>query len=440
MESQTLALELALFSLSVSPNHPHDLLASSALQMDTLLQFCTLVSMSSFIKQPTFRSSNFRFGSNIEQKVIGCAISNSTNHQSGTAMMDPNLGLFGLPQHFVLVLRPPLHPNEEKSESFKDHEQGDRFSVEHSLTYTSVSFTLCTFCEMTADNETSLTVTQCFFHKCSLDSTIRGGGAVLVVASSTQPEPLTIKSSSFTECSTSSSSENKPTGGAVAGVVCTQITMENCFFETCSAHQGGGLVSDRSPTTISNCVLWRASRTTLFRECQSTSITNSSDIRFSNISNETVSNSIMFAIQPLARQMFPQVEPDQQTSVSSMEISIGQGKATITIRTTSEVNGTMSAVGRIECASSHPHRVWDALQLIESRNSRSVDRNIWCPPVLADGKKYTLQSAAISGFSLVVDTHCVRASLEWIDATCLYLLLKVSGDQLPSDSLSNFAV
>ncbi|KAK2941274.1 hypothetical protein BLNAU_23810 [Blattamonas nauphoetae] len=158
----------------------------------------------------------------------------------------------------------------------------------------------------------SLTVTQCFFHKCSLDSTIRGGGAVLVVASSTQPEPLTIKSSSFTECSTSSSSENKPTGGAVAGVVCTQITMENCFFETCSAHQGGGLVSDRSPTTISNCVfvacvsnhsggaLSMAYVKSLtfsflqFRECQSTSITNSSDIRFSNISNETVSNSIMF--------------------------------------------------------------------------------------------------------------------------------------------------
>ncbi|KAK2948650.1 hypothetical protein BLNAU_16391 [Blattamonas nauphoetae] len=451
MESQTLHFGTGpLLSFGLTQPQTHDHLTSSALQMNTFLQFCTLVNMSSHSKQPTHRPPHFRFGSNMEQKVIGCAISNSTNHQSGTTMMDPNLGgsLACLNTSFSSCIR---QSNDDMEFSFENRTQTDigRFKIDSSSTLTSVSFTLCTFKDMTTPEQgtergsaicliqcnASLTITQCFFLNCVAPSMNAHGGAVGVSYNNGNRHPVEMRNSSFTECATLN--RRGEFGGAFSNSLASLFTMEFCVFDRCSSMNGGAAYISYPPTTLSNC----ASQDVLFVN-MSYDVVNSNTIMFCD-STSGAPNVNFNRTEIVDSTLIPQMTTDKKVFVSSFEMSMAEAKATITIQTSSEVNGTM---GVLLEGSNVPRLVHIEFGTTSSTSATGTAEVSKGPqgvlPNLADGLSYDLRSVSIPGFSLTIKLppNVTGASLKWTDDRCLYLVLKVWGVWLPADSKSRFTV
>ncbi|KAK2951769.1 hypothetical protein BLNAU_13262 [Blattamonas nauphoetae] len=486
MESQTLNVGTGpLLSFGLTQPRPHSVLVSSALQMDTFLQFCTLVNMSSQNTQLTHHPSHFRFGSNIEQKVIGCAISNSTNHQHGTTMMDPNCGgsLACLNTSFSSCVRHSI-PNEEKNESFTDYLQDGRFAINSTSSLTSVSFTLCTFRDMTAgsgtsgaaismvDSTSNLTVTQCFFHNCSAPSSTSSGGAIHVKYTSPSVHMVKISDSSFTECTAPASDGGY--GGCVSISEPWGLTMSCNYFESCSSMVGSALYIYFTMAKITNSSFISCTSTSFggalavktlvemnfsflqFRDCTCTDLPSSKDIHFGSASEKASPTTITFCdstsgspnvylshLSSGNSTLVPQLVAGKTAFISSMDMSMGENMASITIRTTAGLNGTMGVLLK---GSNVPRLIH-----IEFGTPTSTSKTATAEvsigtqavlPLLPNGVSYTPQSVCIPGFSLVLDsaTQVSGASLEFTDDTCSYLVLKVSGSLLPESSLSNFTV
>ncbi|KAK2960313.1 hypothetical protein BLNAU_4866 [Blattamonas nauphoetae] len=209
-----------LFSFSLSEQAYSIAASKHALRMETTLLRSTLLNMT--CRSP-FSPNTQLFGTEVCQRVVGSCVEKSTNHDCGTGMMSANLGgnVMCLNTSFSSCVR-----EHNTMEDFKNtnYTQGDRLNNVPAGT-TSVTFTLCTFNEMTvASGEgsggaalflhqtlSSLTITVCSFHTCS----------------------ATADNSSFTQCSTSH----------VAGSVFVQgastATIDNCFFELSSANNDG---------------------------------------------------------------------------------------------------------------------------------------------------------------------------------------------------------
>ncbi|KAK2948674.1 hypothetical protein BLNAU_16415 [Blattamonas nauphoetae] len=490
MESQTLHFGTGpLLSFGLTQPQPHDLLTSSTLQMNTFLQFCTLVNMSSHSKPPTHRQPLFRFGSNVEQKVIGCAISNSTNHQSGTAMMDPNLGgnLMCSNTSFSSCIR---QSNDDLEFSFENRTQTDigRFKIDSNSTLTSVSFTLCTFKDMATPEKgtergsaicliqcnASLTITQCFFLNCIAPCLNATGGAILVSYHTARRQPVEIRNSSFTECATLN--RRGEFGGAFSTSYASLVTMEFCVFDRCFSMNGGAVHLSFPKTTLSNCAFVSCSSSVTggalyltlvpqiafsfvqFRECQCTGLDSSRDMTLWNMSYDVVNtNSILFCDSTsgapnvnfnrtddlVDSTLIPQLTTDKKVFVSSFEMSMTEAKATITIQTSSEVNGTM---GVLLEGSNVPRLVHIEFGTTSSTSATGTAEVSKGPqgvlPNLADGHSYALRRVSIPGFSLTIKLppNVTGASLKWTDDRCLYLVLKVWGVWLPADPKSRFTV
>ncbi|KAK2958474.1 hypothetical protein BLNAU_6508 [Blattamonas nauphoetae] len=490
MESQTLPVGTGpLLSFGLAQPHTHGLPASSALQMDTVLQFCTLVNMSSQNTQPTHHPSHFRFGSNVEQKVIGCAIWNSTNHQSGTAMMSPNLGgnLMCSNTSFSSCIQ-QRNGDQDLEFSFENRTQTDigRFAINSTSSLTSVSFTLCTFRDMSKGAETrvsgaainmnnsqaSLNVTQCFFHQCSTASS-GSGGAINVQYNSNNQHEVLISSSSFTKCTTPSS--NGGYGGCVYASWPSDVTVEQCFFETCSSEEAGAVYVYKASTGLSNSSFVSCSSTGFggaltarsltqmgfdclqFRGCTSTTKSDSRDIYFDNTLNSTANSSTVRNCDSTSGSsnvryssmtygdsaLVPQVGSDKKAFILSMDLSMGVNKALITIRTTIALNRYM---GVLLEGSNVPRLVFVHFGMPPSsytfgRASLSIGPN-GLLPFLPNGASYTPRSVSIPGFSLVLNTttQVSEANLVFTDNTCSSLVLKLSGRQLQASPMSDFTV
>ncbi|KAK2951680.1 hypothetical protein BLNAU_13419 [Blattamonas nauphoetae] len=257
-----------LFSFGLNGHASPSPTLTNDLPMETALVQSSLVNMSSRSTAAGRESEGSLFGSNAKQRIVGSEISKSANHQRGTAMLDPNMGgcLVCLNTSFSSC---HTHANTGQAISRKDHVQGDQFDTSQ-VTSTSVSFTLCTFNEMSMTNSESfgeavihiidakadLTVSQCFFHKCRVTAFAPSGAAIIFSPKIVDQQSISIEMSSFTECQAISTSFMMKIAFAPAFYVknATTSTLSQNFFHLCNATlRSGAIELDTTDATISNC-------------------------------------------------------------------------------------------------------------------------------------------------------------------------------------------
>ncbi|KAK2944561.1 hypothetical protein BLNAU_20515 [Blattamonas nauphoetae] len=457
MRSQTLWMGTGpLFSFGMASKKNRDFGSAFVGRMDTGMEFCSLVNMSSqTYGLGDFGKSGKGFGS-VVQRIVGSSICLSSNHDRGTGMLDVNLGgsLRCVNTSFFSCVREG-NPETEKSESFAEFVQNDRFFIDSTSPVTSVSYTLCSFNEMTAavgnnlggaaiclyQSSASLTIDQCFFHKCTVTADHDDGGAVFVRNSSDSGHPVAITNTAFTECKSV-----ERTGNAAGGLIVTdssQTTLDGCFFESCTAQYGGAAYFRNSPLTLSNCAFVLCSSSVeagalhlfsitsidssflQFRECKCPAIPASKDIYFIDVRSDIANSgtikfcdstsgspNVYFETDEVEDStLVPQLTEEQKTGISSFGVSMGEDTATITIRTTEEVKGTM---GVLLEGSNVPRLVHVSFGTTDTKSSTgTVEVSIGLEgvlPFLSDEKSYTIRTASIPGWS--IDASILSVSVE----------------------------
>ncbi|KAK2954991.1 hypothetical protein BLNAU_10131 [Blattamonas nauphoetae] len=187
-----------------------------------------------------------------------------------------------------------------------------RTDVDVTSKITSVQFSSCTFNEMTLSGEyvssdggaairvdeahSTLTVTQCFFHKCTTTKYRSDGGAICVWEYSLD-YPVFLSLCSFTECENTGS---MGTGGSVFCDSNSTVALTDCFLEeSYSQDEAGALIlNSHSLATLSNCAfvscssIWAAGALGVFnvdsidfsflqfRDCSSTNRPETKDLYF----------------------------------------------------------------------------------------------------------------------------------------------------------------
>ncbi|KAK2949685.1 hypothetical protein BLNAU_15356 [Blattamonas nauphoetae] len=250
---------------------------------------------------------------------------------------------------------------------------------------TSVKFTLCTFNDMTRlgtggydggsaiylkHAQSSLTITQCFFHVCRSMGENDNGGAVCVWDSASDCH-ISLSSSSFVECATMG------LGGAFGGsVYCSSystVTVSDCFFEKSKSQNYDAALSLSNPSlvTLSNCAFVacysaiRAGAMALnsvksidlsflqFRGCSSQD-SKTNDVWFGSMHTTIISeDTVRFCDSTSDRPNVYQSRGDswvdvshlvpelESTPTATVEVSISEGTATVTATASEEVKGTM---------------------------------------------------------------------------------------------------
>ncbi|KAK2944860.1 hypothetical protein BLNAU_20203 [Blattamonas nauphoetae] len=314
-----------------------------AMDVDTSLLESSLVNVTSSSRMSL---ESHRFGSEVSQRVVGSCVDQSTNHDSGTGMMSPNMGgnVMCLNTSFSSCIRDRNTVLEFSLEN-RTKSLTDRFAIDHTSDLTSVSFTLCTFKSMSINDSnlqsnsggraandigggasmiwgggaaisllgpsSSLTITTCCFDKCYCDADDFDGGAVFFSCPNDARYPFSVTDTSFTTCSTKSY-EGFCCGGGLfvsnassalidkcffyynsAGydgamhLISEEVTLSECSFVDCKASYGrGGAVTffDDSTVSLSSCV---------FRNCSSIRQTYAKDVFF-NSKHSTAITSDMF--------------------------------------------------------------------------------------------------------------------------------------------------
>ncbi|KAK2943033.1 hypothetical protein BLNAU_22044 [Blattamonas nauphoetae] len=243
------------FALGTGPLftfHTADAL-TRGMSVKTSLLGSTLVNVSS---SSAFSPSEHHFGSEVNQRVVGSCVSCCTNHDSGTGMMSPNMGgnLVCLNTSFSSCVR---EQNGEQHFSYESRTQTSdpaRFIVS-TADVTSVSFTLCTFSEMTVTTDkygggsaialyyrasSALTITTCCFDRCTVAFDGVGGGAVFFNCKSAN-QPFSLHNSSFTGCHTFYDGDMANVGGSVYAYDPSSATIDRCFFENSKAPWDGAI-------------------------------------------------------------------------------------------------------------------------------------------------------------------------------------------------------
>ncbi|KAK2948802.1 hypothetical protein BLNAU_16252 [Blattamonas nauphoetae] len=246
-----------LFSFGLTEQDSSLGASGCTLRMETSLVGSSLLNVSS---SSQFSAGKLKFGSEVCQRVAGCCVDRSTNHDSGTGMMSPNLGgnLMCSNSSFSSCIR---QQNNELEYSLENRTQtviGRLNNVTSDVT--SVSFSHCTFNEMAVAVEkegggaifmyhtsSTLTITTCFFHKCTCTEYNANGGAVNFRCTYSNPQPSTISESSFTECSSGNC------GGSVLVYYTSTTTIDKCFFELSESGAGGAIFFYANPGSVSNC-------------------------------------------------------------------------------------------------------------------------------------------------------------------------------------------
>ncbi|KAK2955668.1 hypothetical protein BLNAU_9358 [Blattamonas nauphoetae] len=206
-------------------------------------------------------------GSCVWERVVGSKILGSTNHDMGTGLCGARLGFN------VVCVNSSFSSCVRTSNADIDMKHKNITSTNIKRTYVTLSFgatmakvTLCTFNDMTIaagnnwagaaiclhESKSSLNVTQCFFHKCTVTAQGDDGGAICVWEY-VEDRPITISLSSFTECANTGTSGNY--GGSMYFQSPSHITIADCFFETCQSHNVDGAfgLNMHSLATLSNC-------------------------------------------------------------------------------------------------------------------------------------------------------------------------------------------
>ncbi|KAK2953067.1 hypothetical protein BLNAU_12056 [Blattamonas nauphoetae] len=383
LESQHLVSRTGpLFSFGMSERETSLAPSGCALRMETSLIRSTLVNMTS---STPFSPNKQLYGSTVGQRVVASCVRKSTNHDSGTGMMSPNLGgnLMCLNTSFSSCIR---QTNDDQNLAFSFENRTNtstpgRFYQSHP-NVTSVSFTLCTFEDLTAaprdsggaaiyliTSLSSLTILTCFFHNCTLTGRLGNYGGAIFYSYQVETDcPMTVSASSFTECSSTGVS------GSIHSYS-TLIVMEKCFFELSKATSAYGAMALNSKTiTISNTAfvecstdyysgtifLSRVSTLTLsflqFRGCFSTDDPDGKDIYFgNNVSSEITSDMIQFCDSTSGApnvyfssnstansDLVPQIS--STPTIKSVDVTFDGDEATVTVETEEALIGTMGVL------------------------------------------------------------------------------------------------
>ncbi|KAK2945216.1 hypothetical protein BLNAU_19856 [Blattamonas nauphoetae] len=415
------------------------------LQMETSLVGSNLVNMTC---SSSFPLGKQLFGSEVCQRVVGSCVRESTNHDSGTGMMSPNLGgnLVCLNTSFSSCIR---NSNGQYDFSFENRTQSEigRFALDSKSDAASVTFILCTFNKMTltSDDElggaaisiyvaySSLAIKSCFFHKCICTDVYSAGGAVCF-SNFRGNEQLSLSGSSFTECSSVYEA-----GSVYVGRV-SSITINYCFFELSTADENAALYLVSDDITMSNTAIVRCSSygfggavviyevKTLsfsflqFRECSSSYVP---DICFNTMqSSQITSGMIQFCDSTSGEDnvyfnedgiydsvLVPQI--DTTVSFKSLDVSFGDDEATVTVTTRAAMNGTMKV---LLDGSNVPRLVVDVVfgSDAESSTVGTAMVSSGANGILPDGD-YAFRAGAIRGFDVLAPTmnRVVLSLLDW---------------------------
>ncbi|KAK2952856.1 hypothetical protein BLNAU_12177 [Blattamonas nauphoetae] len=236
----------------------------SVIQVGTNLVESSLVNVSS---SSAFAPDKQLFGSEVNQLVVGSYVRKSTNHDSGTGMLSPNFGgnVMCLNTSFSSCIR---QTNTDLEFSFENRTQTSTPGrlTDVAFEVTSVSFTLCTFNEMTVaageksggsaifldETSSSLTITTCFFHKCTCTEDGDDGGAVRLRCPESSKRPFSLSDSSFTECSTLHGGSFLICGGSLSTSYTSSSLIDKCFFEQSKADYDGSVSLISDTITIAN--------------------------------------------------------------------------------------------------------------------------------------------------------------------------------------------
>ncbi|KAK2960827.1 hypothetical protein BLNAU_4224 [Blattamonas nauphoetae] len=398
--------DISIIGESISLNHVHLVKGSGPLfafglgdttptptllgqQLATTLTSASLVNVTS---SPIFKSSDYKtFGSLLSQMTISCEVSKSTNHDCGTLFLDPNLGgnVVCVNSSFSSCVRQAntealyTHRNMTQSESHTD-----RIVFDTSSTATSVTVTSCTFNTMSVGfgrtwqggaaiflyaSLSSLNISQCCFHKCSVTKADDDGGAVLFYCTSAQMHQIDVSSSSFTECTTPKISTNAA-GGIIIGTA-SSATIQNTIFERCDAQFDASIyVISCSLTTITNCMFLSCegderaggigchSNKAIdysylhFRDCTSPLQPYSKDIYITTITKPTTvtvqycdstsgaPNVFDYTEDRDASDLVPQLTSTPTVTGATVSFSADKQTATVTVTTEQALNGTMGVL------------------------------------------------------------------------------------------------
>ncbi|KAK2940873.1 hypothetical protein BLNAU_24218 [Blattamonas nauphoetae] len=358
----------------------------SALRNDVEME--TSLSSSSFVNMTSTHccsSTGQLFGSEVSQRVIGCSITHSSNHNSGTGMLDANVGgnVVCVNSSFSHCIRQPNNVKDYANKNITQSVIGRLSSV--ASTVTSVSYTLCTFNTMTvaadvsyrggaaiclSQTSSSLTVEQCFFHKCSCTGNNDDGGAICVAYQATKKLSVSISDSSFAECTTFGTAST--CGGAALIYQSSSVKIENSFFEHCRAKYDGAMYLEHSPITISNSAFVFCSSINRvggigihgtempinlnylqFRDCSSSSTQQTSDVHFDSLASSQItsqmvrfcdstsgSSNVYFKPGTVFNSLLiPQIS--SIVTITSLSIVFSETQAVVTVSTESAIEGSM---------------------------------------------------------------------------------------------------
>ncbi|KAK2941365.1 hypothetical protein BLNAU_23722 [Blattamonas nauphoetae] len=348
----------------------------SALEVETNLLGSVLANVSS---SSDFSPGKQLFGSEMYQCVVGSSVSHSTNHDSGTGMMSPNLGgnLMCLNTSFSTCIR---EQNSQQDFLNKNYTQGSRLNNITS-DITSVTFTLCTFNKMTIDTEhfgggaiflymtySFLTIRTCFFHNCSCTGREDDGGALYFMSHESLQLPLTICDSSFTDC------DAEDCGGSVLAYLSSPTTIDGCFFDVSTAKYDGAMFLTSFIITISNCAFvdcsayYRAGAVSIdavstlflsflqFRECSATAYPRASDLYFFSITSYAVTADMFECCDSTSDPQNVYFAPNDKwdstlvpritstPTIKSVDVSHDGDAATVTVETEEAIKGTMGVL------------------------------------------------------------------------------------------------
>ncbi|KAK2949347.1 hypothetical protein BLNAU_15727 [Blattamonas nauphoetae] len=381
LESQDLFFGTGpLFSFGMIEHGSYLGASGCPLRMETHLLSSTLVNVSS---SSAFSPGKQLLGSEVSQLVIGSFVRKCMNHDSGTGMISPNLGgnLMCLNTSFSLCIR---QTNAVKVFQNRNFTQGSRLNAVTS-DVTSVSFTLCTFKDMTVstasyhdggaainlyETSSSLTIRTCFFHKCTCTGFEDDAGAVFFWGlSSGVPPPFSMSASSFTECSSLS------VGGSLFVAITSSASMDCCFIERSKAVADGVMYVNSDAIAFSNSSFVECSATKRagciyfgrltsfslsflrFRGCSSENMPDARDLILPLTSTEVTSDiiqscdstsgapNILFGNDGLADgTLVPQLDPSTIPTVKSVTVSYNGNEATVRVETTKPIKGTMAVL------------------------------------------------------------------------------------------------
>ncbi|KAK2957912.1 hypothetical protein BLNAU_7088 [Blattamonas nauphoetae] len=370
-----------LFSFGISDEHPLPEVMHS-LTMETTLIGSELMNVTSRMVE---RKDSMLFWGEVTQRVFGSDIGQSSNHDSGTAMMDANLGgnLKCVNTSFWNCRREVNTEPSFINENITLQHPIGRQVISSSSTVTLVSYSLCTFNDMVVAAggyggaaiyilyaAASLSVKDCFFQKCQVIAPNDDGGAIHFRGNANTKQYFRLERSSFSKCKSIGTDSNY---AGCAFLVSSPVTITDSFFENSSAQFDGALsLYTGTNSILFNCAFVLCSSRSYggavglyytatfefsyvqFRRCSSTTSQSGRDVFFHVLTRTQVANNFthcdstsglsnvyFFNGTTSDSTLIPQITSPPTISDISIQFDEVRLLATVSVTASEAIGGTM---------------------------------------------------------------------------------------------------